>query len=107
MSIFFNFKVNQNNLQNSVFCPALMNTVFENGMFWKLIFFHSEIAQYKEAVLTKSDKARMKEEREREKKSSWKDTCDMCKTNTVECLYFFWHSFSQFWEPLKKIQHES
>lgn len=51
-----------------MFCSVLMNTVFENGMFGKLIFFHSEIAQYKEAVLTKSDKAKIKEERERERK---------------------------------------
>ena len=45
-----------------------MNTVFENGMFWKLIFFHAEIAQYKEIVLSKSDKTKVKEERERVKK---------------------------------------
>ena len=68
MFIFFNFKVNQNNFKKLVFCSVLMNTVFENEIFWKLTFFHSEIAQYKEAVLTKSDKAKIKEERERKKK---------------------------------------
>ena len=45
-----------------------MNTVFENGMFWRLIFFHIEILKYKEAVLAKYDKAKLKEEREEEKK---------------------------------------
>ena len=45
-----------------------MNTVFENGKFSKLIFFYSEIAQYKEAVLTKSDKAKIKEKEKEEQK---------------------------------------
>ena len=46
-----------------------MNTVFENGMFGKLIFFHSEIAQYKKSVLTKSDKAKIN--RETKRKKAW------------------------------------
>lgn len=46
-----------------------MTTVFENGMFWRLIFFHTEIVKYKEAVLAEYDKAKLKEEREGEKKT--------------------------------------
>lgn len=46
-----------------------MNAVFENGMFWRLIFFHTEIVKYKEAVLAEYDKAKLKEEREGEKKT--------------------------------------
>ena len=49
-----------------------MNTVFENGMFWRLIFFHIEILKYKEAVFAKYDKAKLKEEREEEKKTGEK-----------------------------------
>ena len=52
-----------------MFCSVLLNTVFENGMFGKLIFFHSEIAQYKESVLTKSDKAKIN--RETKRKKAW------------------------------------
>ena len=55
-----------------MFCSVLMNTVFENGMFWRLIFFHIEILKYKEAVLAKYDKAKLKEEREEEKKTGEK-----------------------------------
>ena len=51
--VFFSFKVNQNNLKNLLFCSVLMNAVFKNGMFWKLNFFHSEIAQYKVKKLVK------------------------------------------------------
>ena len=38
-------------------------------MFWKLIFFHGEIAQYKEVLLTKSENVKIfKEENEKENK---------------------------------------
>ena len=37
------------------------------------IFFHSELAKYKEDVLTKSDNAKIKEEREKEKKKLVKE----------------------------------
>ena len=39
-------------------------------MFWKFIFFHSEIAQYKEALLKNHDKAKiLREEKECERES--------------------------------------
>ena len=49
--------------------PCSSVLILENRMFRKLILFHSKITQYKKALWTKSDNAKIfKEEKEREKK---------------------------------------
>ena len=54
--------------------PCSSVLILENRMFRKLILFHSKITQYKKALWTKSDNAKIfKEEKEREKKNLVKD----------------------------------
>ena len=69
MSIFFSFKVCQNNLKNSVFCSVLMNKILKNEMClenWSsfIVKFHNIRKLFWQNLI----KATIKQNREREKK---------------------------------------